>query len=145
MLELLSAHQITVPEIGTIKARHVPFVILTSNATRELGDALRRRCLYYWMEYPDPEKELAVVKKHHPQVDVDLASQVVNFVHALRPMKLDKAPGLAETIDWVAALTALGKDQLDAETVSRTLGCVLKSEDDLKRLQPAEIEAMISS
>ena len=133
LLELLSAFQITIPEIGTIKATHIPHVILTSNGTRELGDALRRRCLYYWMEYPSIEKELEIVKKHVPEAEAKLARQVVEAVHRFREMDLEKAPGAAETIDWVAGLVAMGAESLDSESLARTLGCVIKSKNDLKR------------
>ena len=132
LLELLSVFQITIPELGTIQATHIPHVILTSNGTRELGDALRRRCLYFWMDYPDVEKELQIVKKHVPDAEENLARQVVEAVHRLREMDLEKAPGAAETIDWVAGLVALGTESLDSESIARTLGCVLKSKNDLE-------------
>jgi len=143
LLELLSAFQITVPELGTIKARHIPYVILTSNRTRELSDALKRRCLYYWVDYPDADKELRIVQRRLPGVDAALAAQVVRFVQALRPLKLAKAPGVAETLDWVQALTALERHALDAATVERTLGCVLKSTEDIALVKAEGIDRLL--
>src|SRR5215469_15077354 len=130
LLELLSDFQITIPELGTIQAVHRPFVILTSNRTRELSDALRRRCLYHWIDYPDFEKEMAIVRARIPGVDESLASQTVNFVQAVRHLDLAKPPGVAETLDCVAALGALGKERLDADGMEAVLGAVAKSADD---------------
>ena len=143
LLELLSAFQISIPEIGTIKATHTPFVILTSNGTRELSDALRRRCLYFWMDYPDKEKELKIVDKHLPGIDQALAAQVVNTVHGLREMQLDKVPGIAETIDWLEALQHLGARSLDVDMIRSTLGCVLKTQNDLATMDDQTIASLI--
>lgn len=134
LLELLSDFQITIPEVGTIRAKHVPHVILTSNRTRELSDALKRRCLYYWADYPDKALELRIIASRMPEVDLELADQVVRFVQSLRSMKLAKTPGVAESIDWVAALLAMGKDSLDAPAIARTIGCILKSREDIEEV-----------
>lgn len=143
LLELLSEFQITIPELGTVKAQHIPFVILTSNRTRELSDALRRRCLYHWVDYPDMEKELAIVHKRYPEIEQKLAMQLVYFVQALRAKKLQKIPGVAETLDWALSLMILGYQTLDVEAVERTLGCVLKSNDDIRQLKEEGIEALL--
>lgn len=131
LLELLSAFQISIPEIGTIKATHKPFVILTSNRTRELSDALKRRCLYHWIDYPTLEKEMAIVHKKLPGIEQRLLQQVVTFVQDLRKMKLSKTPGVSETIDWAESLVTLGYRELNAKAVDKTLGSVLKSTDDI--------------
>lgn len=138
LLELLSDFQVSVPEIGTIKAVSRPHVILTSNGTRDLSDALRRRCLYSYVEFPDREKELAILKKRIGGLEVELARQIVNFVHALRQEELEKVPGIAETLDWAAALANLDVRTLSdsLETVQATLICLLKTEHDLKAIQP---------
>ena len=135
LLELLSAFQISIPEMGTIKATHPPFVILTSNRTRELSDALKRRCLYHWVHYPDAEKELKIVEKHLPNINATLAKQLVQTVHQLRERKLDKAPGIAETLDWGRSLLALGYDKLSVEAIAQSLGSVLKSADDIAKIK----------
>ena len=134
LLELLSDFQITVPEIGTIAARSVPHVILTSNGTRELSDALRRRCLYSYVEFPDLEKELAILKARLPDVDDVIGDQIVRFVQELRREELEKVPGIAETLDWAAALAGLDIQALDRdpEQILPTLICLLKTERDLK-------------
>ena len=144
LLELLSAFQISIPEVGTIKATHIPYVILTSNGTRELSDALRRRCLYFWMDYPDKAKELKIVDKHLPDVDKKLAKQVVEAIHRLREKDLDKIPGIAETIDWLEALHHLGAASLDADLFRKTVGCVLKTQNDLMAMDSQTIEEMVS-
>ncbi|MBX2818069.1 MAG: MoxR family ATPase [Rhodothermaceae bacterium] len=144
LLELLSAFQISIPEIGTIKATHTPYVILTSNGTRELSDALRRRCLYFWMDYPDREKELKIVDKHLPEVDAQLAQQVVDAVQGLRSLQFDKVPGIAETIDWLEALHHLGATSLDSDLIRQTLGCVLKTQNDLQMMDEQTIESLIA-
>jgi MoxR-like ATPase len=131
LLELLSAFQISIPEIGTIKATHKPFVILTSNRTRELSDALKRRCLYHWIDYPTLEKEMAIVHKKLPGIEQRLLEQVVGFVQELRKMKLSKTPGVSETIDWAESLVTLGYRELNAKAVDKTLGSILKSTDDI--------------
>lgn len=135
MLEVFSDWQVTIPEIGTIKATQPPHVILTSNRTRELSDALRRRCLYLWIEYPPFDKEVRIVERKVPGIDARLAAEVARFMEALRHVRLSKVPGVAETLDWAQALVALHADHLDAELVNETLGCVLKDADDIKRFR----------
>jgi len=132
LLEVLSDFQVTIPEIGTIRARTTPYVVLTSNRTRELGDALRRRCLYLWIEYPTFEKELQIVLGKAPGINADLAAQVAGFMQLVRQAKLEKTPGIAETIDWGAALMALHRDHLDRETIEETLGVLFKSQEDAR-------------
>jgi MoxR-like ATPase len=132
LLELLSDFQITVPEVGTIRAESPPLVILTSNRTRELHDALKRRCLYHWVDYPDPEREVAIVLTRAPGVSEALTRKVVGAVNRLRSLELAKPPGVAETIDWVRTLSVLGESDLDGRTVSETLGSVIKERDDLE-------------
>lgn len=134
LLELLSAFQISIPEIGTIKAKNRPLVLLTSNRTRELSDALKRRCLYHWVNYPDQEKEIKIVEKHLPQIEKALATQLVQTVHELRAHKLDKSPGIAETLDWARGLLALGYTNLTNEAIAKSLGCVLKSANDIEMI-----------
>ncbi len=131
LLELLSDFQITIPEMGTIAAEAPPLVILTSNRTRELHDALKRRCLYHWVGYPSPEREVEIVKVRAPQATHALATKVVAAVNRLRDLDLAKPPGVAETLDWVATLGVLGKDDLDLVTVEDTLGAVVKEREDL--------------
>lgn len=145
LLELLSAFQITVPELGTVKAQHIPYVILTSNRTRELGDALKRRCLYYWVDYPTLEKEIQIVHKRIPGIEQTLAKQVVGFVHEIRKLKLSKTPGVAETLDWVTGLQALGQQSLQEAGVQRSLGCLLKSTEDLDLVKNEGIQKLIPS
>lgn len=135
LLEILSDFQITIPEIGTIKAQRRPIVILTSNRTRELHDALKRRCIYAWIPYPDFAKELEIVRAKVPNAAADLANQVTAFVQELRTQDLYKVPGVAETIDWTTALVALNRTALDEEIVLETLGVILKYQDDVQRLQ----------
>ena len=132
LLELLSDFQITIPEIGTIKADSSPLVILTSNRTRELHDALKRRCLYHWIDYPTPEREVEIVLIREPNVSATLTQKVVAAVNRLRELDLAKPPGVAETIDWVRTLDVLGATELDVETVEDTLGAVVKERDDLE-------------
>jgi MoxR-like ATPase len=143
LLELLSEFQITIPELGTIKAQHVPYVILTSNRTRELSDALKRRCLYHWVDYPSMEKELAIVYKRFPEIEQKLATQIVHFIQALRQKKLQKTPGVSETLDWALSLMTLGYQTLDERAVASTFGCILKSTDDIRLLQEEGIEALL--
>ncbi|HEV8311391.1 MAG TPA: MoxR family ATPase [Methylomirabilota bacterium] len=135
LLEVLSDFQVTIPEIGTIRATHRPHVVLTSNRSRDLSDALRRRCLYLWIDYPSFEKEIRILRTKVPGVNERLAGQVARAMQSLRRMKLAKVPGVAETLDWAAALAALHADHLDAELVRETLGCVLKEVEDVKRLE----------
>jgi MoxR-like ATPase len=140
LLEVLSDFQVTIPEIGTIRARRRPHVVLTSNRSRDLSDALRRRCLYLWIDYPDFEKEVRILRTRLPGIELRLAERIARFMQGLRAMKLAKAPGVAESLDWAAALAALHADHLDAELVRETLGCVVKEVEDVKRLE-AELEA----
>jgi MoxR-like ATPase len=144
LLELLSDFQITVPEMGTIQAKHVPYVILTSNRTRELSDALKRRCLYHWIDYPSLEKEMKIVRAKLPGIEEELGSQVVRFVQAVRQLDLAKPPGVTETLDCAQSAMSLGKHRLDAQTVEETLGCVTKSMEDGAKLKAAGIEKMLS-
>jgi MoxR-like ATPase len=132
LLELLSDFQITIPELGTIRAVHVPVVVLTSNRSREIGDALRRRCLYLYVEHPGFEKELRILRGKVPAVSEQLATTITRFVQKLRGQQLRKLPGVAETLDWAQALVRLHRDALDAETARATLGCLLKDERDIK-------------
>jgi MoxR-like ATPase len=135
LLELLSDWQITIPEIGTIKAKHIPVTIITSNRTREVHDALKRRCLYYWIDYPSFEKEYRIVLTKVPAAPERLAQQVVKFVQELRRVELYKLPGVAETLDWSAALVALDQKDLSESTVNDTLGALLKYQDDVTKVQ----------
>ena len=135
LLEVLSDWQITIPEIGTIKATHIPQVILTGNRTRELSEALRRRCLYLYIDYPDFEKEWQIVKNKVPEIDARLSEQITRFMQELRKMKLEKIPGLAETLDWAMALSALHIDHLDKSIIEQTLGVVLKEWQDTRQVQ----------
>ena len=135
LLEILSDFQVTIPEMGTIRATSKPVVVLTSNRSRELSEALRRRCLYLWIGYPTLEKELRIVRSRIPEIEARLAEQVARFIQELRKMKLTKVPGVAETLDWAAALVALHASHLDAELVRETLGCFLKEEADLRAVE----------
>ena len=135
LLEVLSDFQVTIPEVGTIKATHPPYVILTSNRSRELSDALRRRCLYLWIDFPGFEKEVRIVTRKVPGVNERLARQVSRFMENLRTVRLAKVPGVAETLDWAQALVSLHADHLDEELVNETLGCVLKDPEDIKRVK----------
>ncbi|QZZ37490.1 MoxR family ATPase [Nitratireductor kimnyeongensis] len=138
LLEVLSDFQVSVPELGTIKATEPPIVVITTNRTREIHDALKRRCLYHWVDYPDAQRELEILARKVPDANATLAKQIVVFVQKLRELDLFKAPGVAETIDWAMALTALGKETLDAETVSDTMGVLLKYQDDIVRMEEGE-------
>jgi len=144
LLELLSDFQISIPELGTVRAKHPPLVVLTSNRSRELSDALKRRCLYHWIEYPSREKEMKIVAARLPGIGEELGRQVVGFVQSVRRLNLVKPPGVAETLDWAQALMALGRNGLDAPTVEETLGCVSKSMDDTGKIRAAGIEKMIA-
>jgi MoxR-like ATPase len=135
MLEVFSEWQVTIPEIGTIKATHPPHVILTSNRTRELSDALRRRCLYLWIDYPTPDKELRIIARKVPGISQRLAREIAKFMETLRQVRLAKVPGVAETLDWAQALASLHADHIDDTLVAETLGCVLKDVDDMKRFR----------
>jgi MoxR-like ATPase len=143
LLEVLSDFQITIPELGTISARRRPLVILTSNRTRELHDALKRRCLYHWIGHPSLEREIEIVRVRVPGVPERLAAQAARFVRDLRGLELAKPPGVAETIDWVEALVALGREELDAEVVEQTLGSVLKYVEDIDTVRDASIADLV--
>jgi MoxR-like ATPase len=144
LLELLSDFQISVPELGTIKAKHIPYVILTSNRSRELSDALKRRCLYHWIDYPSFEKEMKIVRARLPGIEAKLAAQVVHLVQKVRELDLTKPPGIAETLDCAQAAMVLGKQAVDFETVEQTMGCLVKSIDDGATLKAAGIETLLS-
>src|SRR5687767_10964254 len=135
MLEVFADWQVTIPEIGTVKATHPPYVILTSNRTRELSDALRRRCLYLWIDYPGFDKELRIIHRKVPGVDARLAREIAHFMETLRQVRLAKVPGVAESLDWAQALASLHADHLDETVIGETLGCVLKDADDMKRFR----------
>jgi MoxR-like ATPase len=143
LLEVLSDFQITIPEIGTIAAEHKPAVVLTSNRTRELHDALKRRCLYHWIGHPALEREIEIVKVRVPGVPDRLAAQAAAFVRGLRRLDLAKPPGVAETIDWARALTALGRQELDAEVVEQTLGSVLKYHEDVLAVRDESLQELV--
>ncbi|BDG02926.1 AAA family ATPase [Anaeromyxobacter oryzae] len=144
LLELLSDFQVTIPELGTIRAVHVPYVVLTSNRTREIGDALRRRCLYLYIEHPDFEKEVRILRRRVPEASGELAGEVARFVQALRRRRLAKVPGVAESIDWTQALVRLRRAHLDEEGVTATLGCLLKDRHDLQELSPGTLGPMLA-
>lgn len=135
LLEVLSDYQITIPEIGTIKAKHIPIVILTSNRTREVHDALKRRCLYHWIDYPSFEKELAIVRAKVPHASEQLSRQVTRFVQELRREDLYKIPGIAETLDWITAIVTLDQQTLDPAIIEDTLGVILKYQDDVQKIK----------
>lgn len=144
LLELLSDFQISVPEMGTIRAHHLPHVILTSNRTRELSDALKRRCLYHWIDYPTFEKEMSIMRARLPEIEAELSSQVVRYVQAVRQLDLAKPPGVAETLDCALAVHSLGRLGLDAETIEETMGCLAKSMEDHEKLKAAGIENLVA-
>jgi len=143
LLEVLSDFQVTIPELGTIRAKHRPYVVLTSNRTRELSDALKRRCLYLWIDYPSFEKEFQIIREKVPGVNERLAAQVAGFVQVVRSAKWGKMPGVAETIDWTMGLLALHADHLDPQTVRETLGALFKDRDDLARLNRADLNGLL--
>ena len=138
LLEVLSDFQVTIPEFGTVRAETPPIVIITTNRTREIHDALKRRCLYHWVDYPDAARELAIVNAKVPRANGRLARELVSFVQKLRQMDLFKAPGIAETLDWASALTELDKVAIDPETISQTIGVLLKYHDDIARITTGE-------
>ena len=144
LLELLSAYQISIPEMGTIKANHIPIVVLTSNRTRELSDALKRRCLYHCVPYPEFQKELAIINKHLPDINQVLASQLVKFVQYLRSLKLDKSPGIAESIDWAEGLIALGAKAFTQDYIDKSLGVILKSDKDITYIRGQGIDSILN-
>src|ERR1700726_3915301 len=143
LLEILSDFQVTIPELGTVKAQQPPIVIITSNRTREIHDALKRRCLYHWVGYPRAERELAIVKAKVPGIAAKLSQEIVHFVQALRRQDLFKSPGVAETLDWAAALSELDVVALDPATVSDTLGVLLKYQDDIAKLEGSKVKEML--
>ncbi len=144
LLEILSDFQVTVPELGTIRAEHIPHVVLTSNRSREIGDALRRRCLYLYLEQPTLEKEVRILRTKVPGASEQLARQIGRVMQALRRRRLSKAPGVAESIDWAQALVRLHRQSLDPDVVSDTLGCFLKDRHDLEDLDRAAIDALVA-
>jgi MoxR-like ATPase len=144
LLELLGEFQVTIPELGTVRAVRPPLVIITSNRTREIHDALKRRCLYQWIEYPTFEKELAIVHARIPEAPARLAAQVTALVQKLRAMELYKVPGVSETLDWVAALLALDRQNLDADAVEATLGVALKAKEDIDTVSGAGLAALVA-
>jgi MoxR-like ATPase len=145
LLEVLSEWSITIPELGTFRAEVPPIVVITSNRTRDLHDALKRRCLYHWVEHPDFEREVAIVRLRAPDVSERLARQVAAAVEGLRAEGLYKPPGVAETIDWAEALTALGRSTLDERTVTATLGTVLKYREDQERVRSSGVAALVEA
>ncbi len=145
LLEILSDFQVTIPELGPITATHEPYAVLTSNRTREIGDALRRRCFYLYVEHPSLEKEVRIIRARAPEVMDGLAREVAAVMQALRARPLQKAPGVAETLDWTRALMALQLERLDPGTVEETLGCVLKDQQDLRDLTANDVEALLAA
>jgi MoxR-like ATPase len=144
LLEILSDFQITIPEIGTVKAERPPVVVITSNRTREVHDALKRRCLYYWIDYPTFEKELQIVTAKVPEAPAELSRQVTAFIQDLREGDLYKVPGVAETLDWIAALVALDQKELDPSIVEETLGVILKYQDDVEKVLKQDVAATLA-
>ncbi len=145
LLEVLSDFQVTIPELGTIKAQHLPHVVLTSNRSREIGDALRRRCLYLYVEHPTLEKEVAILSSRVATASPRLTAEIARFMQALRALRLAKVPGVAESIDWGVALTRLGCDHLDRTTVEETLGVIIKDHNDLQDLSGGGLEAVLKT
>jgi MoxR-like ATPase len=145
LLEVLADNQVTIPEMGTVKAAHPPIVVITSNRTREIHDALKRRCLYHWVGYPTAERELKIVRAKVPGISKKLSEQVVAFVQALRAQDLFKSPGVAESLDWAAALTELDVVALDPATVSDTLGVLLKYQDDIARIEGTKAKELLDA
>ena len=143
LLEMLGNFQITIPELGTYKAVHPPIVIITSNRTREVHDALKRRCLYYWIEYPDYQKELQIITDKIPEAPRQLAQQVTGFIQELRETELYKIPGVSETLDWTSALLALNQSELDPQVIDDTMGIVLKYQDDIEMVRGEPVRAML--
>lgn len=135
LLEFLSDFQITIPEIGTLTAKNKPIVVLTSNRTREVHDAIKRRCLYHWIDYPSPEKEYQIIRARLPRIESDLAVQITRFMQKIRTVDFLKAPGVSETLDWARALVEMHRDHLDEEVVRDTMGCILKYQEDIRRFE----------
>jgi len=145
LLEVLSDFQVTIPELGTIQTKHRPYVVLTSNRTRELSDALKRRCLYLWIDYPNFDKELRIITTKVPNINDRLARQVAAFMQVIRQVKLNKTPGVAETLDWAMAMMALHQDHLDPDAVRETLGAFVKDRDDVAKLRGKPLDVMLGS
>jgi MoxR-like ATPase len=143
LLEVLSDFQVTIPELGTVTARHRPYVVLTSNRTRELSDALKRRCLYLWIDFPAFEKELRIITTKIPNVDERLAQQITAFMQGIRKVRLAKIPGVAETLDWASSLMALHQDHLDPESVRETMGAIFKDRDDVTKMSSKSLDAIL--
>jgi MoxR-like ATPase len=135
LLEILSDFQVSIPEIGTLKATHKPMVVITSNRTRDIHDALKRRCLYHWIDYPDLDKEMKIIRARVPKIEASLAHQVAIFMQNIRQENLIKKPGISETLDWAEALLKLHRNNLDEDTVEQTLGCILKYREDIQQFQ----------
>ncbi|MDA8110157.1 MAG: MoxR family ATPase, partial [Betaproteobacteria bacterium] len=144
LLEVLSDWQISIPEVGTLKAKEPPIVVMTSNRTREIHDAVKRRCFYHWVDYPDAARELEILRRKAPAASSALSRQVVAFVQRLRGLDLFKLPGVAETIDWANCLVALDRVALDPETVNNTLGVLLKYQDDIQRIAGEEAARLVA-
>ena len=144
LLEVLSDFQVTIPEIGTVAAEKPPVVIITSNRTREIHDAIKRRCFYYWVDYPDAQREIEILSVKVPEAEAELSQQIVAFVQRLRSMDLFKLPGVAETIDWTNALVQLDKIDLDPQTVNDTLGTLLKYQDDIEKIKGSEAANLLN-
>ena len=144
LLEVLSEFQVTIPEIGTIQAELVPTVVLTSNRSRDLSDALRRRCLYLWIDYPSYEKELRIVEEKVPGISQALAAQICRFLQETRQRSLEKVPGISETLDWALAMVALHHEHLDRESVEQTLGCLVKDAEDLQHFRDGLLDELLS-
>ncbi len=143
LLEVLSDFQVTIPELGTVRAKHRPYVVLTSNRTRELSDALKRRCLYLWIDYPDFDKEVRIIENKVEGINHQLAQQVAGFMQVVRRLRLSKTPGMAESLDWAMSLMALHADHLEAESVNETLGAILKDRDDVNRLAGERVQTIL--
>jgi MoxR-like ATPase len=144
LLEVLAEYQVTIPELGAIRAAHPPIVVITSNRTREIHDAIKRRCLYHWVDYPDARRELEIVRRKCPRAAESLAREIVAFTQRLRTRELYKAPGIAETLDWAEALIALDRIALDPQTVTDTIGVLLKYQDDIGALTPAVASTLVA-
>ena len=144
LLEILSDFQVTIPELGPITATHVPYAVLTSNRTREIGDALRRRCFYLYVQHPSLEKEIRIIRAKVPEAMDGLAHEIAAVMQAFRGRRLRKAPGVAETLDWTRALMALGQNHLDVDVVQETLGCILKDHHDLEDLTAQDVDALLA-
>ena len=144
LLEVLAEFQITVPELGTLKAKHIPIAIITSNRTREIHDALKRRCVYYWIDYPSREQEIEIVRLKVPGISERLTQQVVDFIHAARQQELYKLPGVAETLDWAEALGHLHQTTLDPDVVDATLGMILKYQDDVNKMRGDRVRDLVA-